>query len=138
MSENAVRMSNENSAIKITSQPASQSVVRGNAFTLSVSATGTALTYQWRKGGNPITGSTASTLTVSGAADADAGSYDVVVTNALTSVTSNAATITVTNTPPPAPPASGGGGGGGGGGSHSPLFLLLLISAAAVRRRKQR
>jgi hypothetical protein len=128
-------MSGQNSAIKITSQPASQSVVRGNAFTLSVTATGTALTYQWRKGGTPLANATASSLSVSGAADADAGTYDVVVTNSLTSVTSSAATITVTNTPPPAPPASGGGGGGGG--SHSLLYLMLLAAAAALRGRRR-
>jgi hypothetical protein len=135
LSENAVRMSDQNSAIKITSQPVSQSVVRGNGFTLSVTATGTALTYQWRKGGATIAGATASSLAVSGAADADAGSYDVVLTNSLTSVTSSPATIIVTNTPPPAPPATGGGGGGGG--SHSLLYLILLTAAAALRGKRR-
>jgi hypothetical protein len=68
----------------------------GDTLSLSVDAGGTApLTYQWRKDGNPITGATSSSFSKAGATAADAGKYDVVVSNAQGSITSTAATITV-------------------------------------------
>lgn len=80
----------------ITAQPASQTVNAGANVTFSVTASGTApLTYQWRKGGNPIGGATASSYVINGAATNDAGSYDVVVTNGAGSVTSTAAILTL-------------------------------------------
>jgi hypothetical protein len=82
-----------NSAPVIGTQPAASTVVSaGNAtFTVAATAPGT-LTYQWRKGttnlantGN-VTGSTTATLTLTGAAIADTGSYNVVVTSTLNAV----------------------------------------------------
>jgi DNA/RNA endonuclease G (NUC1) len=91
----------------ITSQPSSKAVNTGTNAGLSVGAVGTApLTYQWRKGGAPIsdggnvTGTTSATLLFSGATPANAGDYDVVVTNGLGFATSTIATLTV-NPPPP-------------------------------------
>jgi hypothetical protein len=87
-------------APSITTQPTSQSVTAGNSVTFSVVTTGTApLTYQWSKNGAVISGATAVNLTLSSAASSDAGSYTVVVTNSLGTVTSAAAVLTV-NTPP--------------------------------------
>jgi len=83
----------------ITTQPASQSVATGGSVTFTVVATGNAtLTYQWRKDSTAISGATASSYTISSVATTDAGSYDVVVTNSVGSVTSSAATLSVTTT----------------------------------------
>src|SRR5579859_1465763 len=72
----------------ITTQPQSQSVLLGSNATFSVVATGTApLSYQWSLNqtnlvnSTHISGATASTLTVSNLVLADAGSYQVVVSN---------------------------------------------------------
>lgn len=70
----------------ITTQPANIDYVNGQNFTLSVVATG-ATTYQWRKGGTnlsnggTISGATTATLTITGAVNGTAGTYDCVVGN---------------------------------------------------------
>ena len=87
-------------APSITTQPVSLTVVSGKSATFSVIATGTpAPTYQWKKGGADISGATGASLTIPSAVDADAGSYTVVVTNPAGSVTSVAATLTVSAAP---------------------------------------
>ncbi len=81
----------------ITTQPASQTVVQGSNVTFSVTANGNpSPTYQWRFNTANISGATGSTYTINGVAPAAGGSYDVVVTNSQGSVTSTAATLTVT------------------------------------------
>jgi len=82
-------------------QPASQTVALGASVTLTVSvtvlATGSgALAYQWRRNGVAIPGASAVSYTIPIARAADAGSYDVVVTNANGSATSALATLEVT------------------------------------------
>ncbi|HEY6505062.1 MAG TPA: immunoglobulin domain-containing protein [Chitinophagaceae bacterium] len=80
----------------ITTQPVSQTVCAGTNVTFSVAATGTGLTFQWRKGGVDISGATSASFTINNAAAGDAGSYDVVITgNCLPGITSNTATLTV-------------------------------------------
>lgn len=83
----------------IVMQPQPRTVPDGGATTFSVSATGTApLTYQWRKGGNPIVGNTSAvtpTLSLSSLTLADGGNYDCVVTNAAGFATSDPALLTV-------------------------------------------
>lgn len=81
--------------IAITTQPAAVTVVAGLDASLSVVATGGKLSYQWRKDGVAVAGLTASKFTFSPAYASHAGSYDVVVTNSLGSVTSTAAVLTV-------------------------------------------
>jgi hypothetical protein len=86
----------------ITTQPQSVSGAVGN-FSFSVVATGTNLVYQWRKDGVAIAGATNASLNVVNVQASDAGSYTVVVSNfvngaAINSVTSSAATLTVTTT----------------------------------------
>lgn len=84
----------------ITSQPQNLSINSGSTAQFSVIVTGTpTLTYQWRKDGVPISGATAATYTKSNATSADAGSYSVVITNSAGSVTSAAATLTVSTAP---------------------------------------
>ena len=88
-------------APSITKQPSSQTVVAGKTATFSVTAGGTTpLSYQWKKNSFPISGATSASYTTPATSAADSGSQFVVaVTNALGSVTSAAATLTV-NVPP--------------------------------------
>lgn len=79
----------------ITTNPTTQSVCAGNSVTFTAAATGTSVGYQWRKNTVAITGATSSTYTILLATAADAGNYDVVVSNLCGNVTSTAATLTV-------------------------------------------
>ncbi|MCX8510215.1 MAG: immunoglobulin domain-containing protein, partial [Chthoniobacteraceae bacterium] len=88
-----------NTPVSITSQPASVTVTNGSSASFSVTATGTApFTYQWKKDGSSITGGTSSTYSIPAATATNAGTYSVVVTNLLGSVSSASATLSV-NTP---------------------------------------
>jgi hypothetical protein len=85
-----------NSAVTLLTQPASTKVNPGRSVTLTVSAAGTApFTYQWRKDGVALTGATSSTYSIVSAQVANAGSYDVVVTNRVGSATSNPALLSL-------------------------------------------
>ncbi len=80
----------------ISTQPVSVSVTAGGSATFSVVATGTGtLTYQWYEDAVAISGATGASYTISDADSTEAGSYDVVVTNAYGTVTSSTATLTV-------------------------------------------
>ncbi len=81
----------------ITKQPVSQTITAsGNTtVTFSVEASGSNLSYQWRKNEVPINTETFSTLTLTNVTSATAGSYDVIVSNANTTVTSNKASLTL-------------------------------------------
>jgi hypothetical protein len=91
-------------APSITTQPSNQTVTVGSAATFSVAASGTTpLTYQWQKGTTPITGATAANYTTAATTSSDNGSqFEVVVTNSVGTITSNAATLTVTAVVPSA------------------------------------
>lgn len=82
---------------RITAQPANQTVTSGQTGTFMVVAAGTApLTYQWKKNGTAIAGATASTYTTPATTIADSGStFAVTVSNAVGSVPSDTATLTV-------------------------------------------
>lgn len=84
----------------ITAQPQSTNVNQGGHATFSVAATGaTPLSYRWRYEGTNIAGATASNYTVINAQPTQEGDYSVVITNAVGSVTSTVASLTV-NIPP--------------------------------------
>jgi hypothetical protein len=89
-------------APSITTQPANQTVNAGQTATFSVTATGTApLSYQWQKGGVAISGATGASYTTPATQSSDNGTtFTVTVTNAAGSVSSSAATLTVTATIP--------------------------------------
>jgi uncharacterized repeat protein (TIGR03803 family) len=95
------------SAPQITLQPSNQTAVVGSTAQFAVSVSGASpLNYQWRKNGAnlfddaAISGSTTRALTVNTINTNDAGAYSVIVSNALGSVTSSAAVLTVTTAPP--------------------------------------
>jgi hypothetical protein len=87
----------------ITSQPSDQSVGVGESALFAVAAAGTApLLYQWQKNGTAISGATASSYATPAATATDSGNiFLVTVTNAIGSVTSNQAKLTVTAALPP-------------------------------------
>ncbi len=83
----------------ITQQPTNQIVNEGGTLNLSIIATN-ATGYQWKKDGEDITSATSATYTKQSVAPSDAGSYTCVVSGeAGTSVTSDAATVTVNALP---------------------------------------
>ena len=94
----------------ITLQPASTNVTCGQAAYFAIAATGTEpLSFQWKRngqnlsdGGN-ISGATTSNLTINPVGWDDAGSYTVVVSNYYGTTTSDAATLSVSDTTPPTP-----------------------------------
>jgi gliding motility-associated-like protein len=78
-----------NEAPIITTQPTDQTVCEGDSVSFSVIATGTGLTYQWRKGTVAIIGETFTTFTINPASVTDAASdYNVVITGTCSSDTS--------------------------------------------------
>ncbi|MEJ7645841.1 MAG: PKD-like domain-containing protein [Chryseolinea sp.] len=90
----------------ITAQPLAQVVCEDGVAQFTTAVSGTALTYQWREGGNPLTnagiysGVNTSTLTLTGVTSALNGRmYDVVVTGSCGNVTSSAVAISVSDKP---------------------------------------
>jgi hypothetical protein len=81
--------------VNISGQPADATVSIGQQANFTVTATGTDLSYQWRKDGVAISGATSATYTIAAAVEADAGNYDCVVINPATSEISTAAILTV-------------------------------------------
>jgi hypothetical protein len=87
----------------INTQPVSLTAIAGTSATFSLAVAGLApLDYQWRFDGHAIANATNSTLTLSPVTAAEAGSYSVVVSNSLGTVTSSNAVLTVpTGVAPP-------------------------------------
>lgn len=85
----------------IETNPADQSVAAGGSVTFSVTASGNApLTYQWTFEGEAIANATSATLTLNNVQLEHMGSYRVVVTNSVSTATSNPALLTVTGVAP--------------------------------------
>ncbi len=90
-----------NPATSITTQPVSLNANSGDNVQFTVSATGSNLTYQWKKdganinnGGN-ISGATTSSLTITSVTTSDQGDYTCQVSGDCGTLTSNAATLSV-------------------------------------------
>ena len=80
----------------VVTAPATQVVCENDPVVLEVVAGGTGpFTYQWRKDGVDLAGETASTLNIASAADADTGTYEVVITTDCLTITSSSADLTV-------------------------------------------
>ncbi len=89
----------------ITTNPTAQTVVAGTTVTLSGSASGLNIGYQWKKngvgvsnGGN-VSGALTPTLTLSGVSQADVADYSLYVTNSAGNATSLSAHLTVVDAP---------------------------------------
>jgi gliding motility-associated-like protein len=84
----------------ITVEPIDVEACEGQPATFTVTATGTALTYQWRKDGVALTGETSNTFTIAAIALTDVAAYDVVVGGTCTPEAVSAAAQLTVNTPP--------------------------------------
>ncbi len=98
---------NVTAAPKITTQPKSVTVSAGSTAKFTVAASGTGLSYQWQFkapgtstwNNSSMTGAKTATLSVEATTARSGQQYRCVVKNAGGSVTSNAATLTVTSAP---------------------------------------
>lgn len=90
-----------NVAPTITTQPANQAVNVGQTATFTVVATGTpSPSYQWKRNGTNINGATSASYTTPATTLQDNGAvFTVYVSNAAGNVTSDPATLTVTQAP---------------------------------------
>lgn len=103
--EATLTVSAASAAPSITSQPAAATVAAGATASFSVTAAGSApLAYQWRRNAANIAGANAASYVTPATSVGDDGArFSVVVSNALGSVTSGEAVLTVTATAPPPP-----------------------------------
>ena len=84
----------------IANQPQKTALLPGQTAIFNVGANGTApLIYQWQFKGTNIAGATGTTYSRPNVQPADAGNYDVIVTNSLGSVTSAPASLVLVSQP---------------------------------------
>jgi len=99
--ENAQLMASYRDAAEepiITAQPQAATVSRGEGFTLSVTAAGSNLVFQWRKDGVDLPGANDAVYAKSSASGADEGVYNVVVSNSVGQASSASASVAVAET----------------------------------------
>ena len=83
-------------------QPASTNLFKSETATITALATGSLpLKFQWKKNDTDIAGATNSTLTLTNLQPADSGAYTVLVSNGAGSLTSDPATLAVTDASKP-------------------------------------
>lgn len=85
----------------ISEQPTDRVAGMGSNVTVSVTATGPCLRFQWRHNGLAIPGATNSSLTLRRIRPSDAGAYSVFIHNFAGSVLSQEATLEVADLTPP-------------------------------------
>ncbi len=99
ISNTAILTVNTNTAIN--TQPSAVTLCSGSTSNFSVSAVGTGAAYQWQYaascggGFTNIAGATSASYSISGTAVSNAGAYQVVVTGACNTVTSNCVALVV-------------------------------------------
>ncbi|HZM06209.1 MAG TPA: immunoglobulin domain-containing protein, partial [Candidatus Saccharimonadales bacterium] len=79
----------------ITGQPLGSTNLVGGTAALNATATGDALTYQWKQNGTKVPGATNASYSITNIQTAAAGTYTVTVTNLTGSITSAGATLWV-------------------------------------------
>jgi len=84
-----------NSLPVITTQPASVTTCVGTTAIFNVVATGTDLTYQWKRGATVVAGATTATLTLANVQTIDIGNYSCTITCSCGAVNSTSASLTV-------------------------------------------
>ncbi len=88
------------SGLVFVQQPMGAIVCPGGQVTLVAAATGSGMIdYQWRRNGSPISGATGPSYAIPSAGAGDAGTYDVVATDACGSLPSSPAVVTVQSSP---------------------------------------
>lgn len=81
-------------------QPADRTVIGGNPTTFSAPYLGSGpLSFQWLSNGVPIVGATSDSYTIPAVLSANAAAYSLVVANPLSTNTTRAAVLTVSNAP---------------------------------------
>ncbi|MBE0545708.1 MAG: immunoglobulin domain-containing protein [Verrucomicrobia bacterium] len=112
----------------ISQQPQSATVYTGQSASFSVVAQGSLpLVYQWRLDGQPLTGATASTLSIAEVGLADEGDYTLVITNSSGSVTSAVARLSLLESIPSLRNTGiDAGGNAQPGGAVSPFWTLPI------------
>ena len=88
-----------NTTPTISVNPAPQNPCPGRSASFSVTATGVALAYQWRRNGVNIPGATASTYTIAAVGPPDLGNYSCFVSNACGDTTTASAALTLSGPP---------------------------------------
>jgi subtilisin-like proprotein convertase family protein len=104
---NSVGPTSATASVAVVSRaPATAAVVQGSPIVLNASASGSNLTYQWRRNGIPlsdggsISGSSTSQLTITGSTPSDMAEYDVVVSMpGATPLSAGPTVLTVLTTP---------------------------------------
>jgi hypothetical protein len=81
--------------LAVSSHPTSLNLNVGQRAAFSVTASGTDLSYQWKKDGVNIDGATSSSFTIASVSETDSGSYKATVMSSTGVVESNAAILTV-------------------------------------------
>ncbi|HZR16094.1 MAG TPA: immunoglobulin domain-containing protein [Verrucomicrobiae bacterium] len=85
----------------IVTQPTNQTVFVGSNVTMAVTATGTGLSYQWRRSSTNLASATSPLYSIANAQTNHSGNYSVMITNAGGAVTSSVAVLTVLLPPKP-------------------------------------
>lgn len=115
----------------IITQPLHQTVSAGGTTTFRVEASGfPPPVFQWFQNGIALDGATGTSLGITNARAANAGSYTVTVSNVFGAITSQTAMLTVNSG---SPGAQGSGSSGGGGGAFSWWFCLSLMALGVWR-----
>ena len=119
-----ITFASSDTAPTITSHPANTTVAVGQPASFSVSAEGTQpLAFQWQRDTVAIAGATAATYTLPSAALSDSGAtFRAVVTNPISTATSNSATLTVIANSVPTGTIAEPAEGSLQRGRHHPLF----------------
>jgi polygalacturonase/PKD repeat protein len=104
-SSNAVLTVNTNPVAPLfLTQPASISVVVGGTASFGATAIGTTpITYQWLDNSTPIPGATSSNLTIPNVQFTNAGTYTLVASNSIGTISSSNAVLTVLSNVPQLP-----------------------------------
>ncbi len=106
----------------ITLQPVSQVTNAGQTVVFRADAIGTPpLSYQWRKSGVALAGATQTSLTITNVQWADAGLYEMTVTNIFGSATTTGAVLAL-----PSATDSFNPGASGGWGSYPGVYALAV------------
>ena len=83
------------SPVTITTHPVSASVCEGASVTFNITATGSNLTYQWKKDGNNISGATSSSYNIASVTAGNYGTYSCLVSGDCGNTTSEEANLSM-------------------------------------------